>query len=84
VAARRKNSVSFGIAPGQPPSMNPLVGHGQIQPLLLCAVPQGGVVDVEAVVGHFGFSRLVLAKQKTPREYARGLRVGVPGSFPGR
>ena len=35
-----------------------LVGHGQVEPLLLRAVAQGGVVDVEAVVEHFGFSRV--------------------------
>ena len=63
-----------------------LVGHGEVQPLLLRAVSQGGVVDVEAVVEHFGFSsvclvRLVRPKQKTPREYARGLRADGPGAF---
>ena len=64
-----------------------LVGDGEVEPLLLRAVAQGGVVDVEAVVEHFGFSRvcaawlqLVRPKQKTPREYARGLRADVPGT----
>ena len=73
-----------------------LVGHGEVEPLLLRAVSQGGVVDVEAVVEHFGFSRVYVAfaalvafaafaaKQKTPREYARGLRVGGPGFVPRR
>ena len=54
-----KNSVSFGLAPGQPPSMKPtpelvelprdrqLVGDREVEPLLLRAVAQGGVVDVE-------------------------------------
>ena len=60
--ARRKNSVSLGFAPGQPPSMYPdaepvevprdrqLVGRGEVEPLLLGAVAQGGVVDVEGAV----------------------------------
>ena len=58
-AARRKNSSSFGLAPGQPPSMychaevvellgDPqLVLDGERQALLLAAVAQGGVVDVD-------------------------------------
>ena len=61
--ARRKNSVSLGFAPGQPPSMKPtpspsswramaeLVGDREVQPLLLGAVAQGRVVDVERVAG---------------------------------
>ena len=62
VCARAKNSVSLGFAPGQPPSMKPdaelvevtgdrqLVRDGERQALLLGAVAQGRVVDVERVV----------------------------------
>ena len=61
VAARRKNSVSLGLAPGQPPSMKPtpsssrwraigqLVLDGEREALLLRAVAQRRVVDVEGV-----------------------------------
>ena len=57
--ARAKNSVSLGLAPGQPPSMKPdpevvqvrgdgqLVGDREVEALLLRAVAQGGVVDVQ-------------------------------------
>jgi hypothetical protein len=36
----------------QPPRDGKLVGHGQGQALLLGTVAQGGVVDMELVVGH--------------------------------
>ena len=61
VRALAKNSVSFGTAPGQPPSMKPdaelvevtgddqLVLHRQGEPHALGTVAQSGVVDVEVV-----------------------------------
>ena len=70
VRARRKNSVSLGIAPGQPPSMKPtpnvveqpgdgeLVGDGVADPLALRTVAQSGVVDLE-VVAEGGAGRAV-------------------------
>jgi hypothetical protein len=65
----------------QLPRDDQLVRDGQVQPLLLGPVAQGGVVDVEGVIGHrcdpfLGFWRKAGANKKTPREYARGLRAG--------
>ena len=62
VRARAKNSVSLGLEPGHPPSMNPTpsssscramasFGDGEVQPLLLRTVAQRRVVDVELAVG---------------------------------
>ena len=89
-AARRKNSVSLGFAPGQPPSMNPtprssrcraiasLSRDGEREALLLGAVAQGGVVDVEghrvsSLVRHPWQDR---RQRKDPSRVAKGLRVG--------
>jgi hypothetical protein len=61
-----------------------LVGDGQVQALLLCAITQGGVVDVERVVGHripvsFLIEMTCLRKTKDPSLHARGLRVAANG-----
>ena len=64
VRARWKNSVSLGIAPGQPPSMKPtpnssrrraiasLSATVRLSPSCGVSVAQRGVVDVEHIVGH--------------------------------
>ena len=58
-AMAAKKEVSFGLAPGQPPSMNPtpsssskrrnreLVRHGEVETLLLRTVAQRGVEDMK-------------------------------------
>ena len=82
VRARAKNSVSFGSAPGQPPSMNPtptssssratasLSATRVADALALGAVAQRGVEDVEVEVGgHRDLLLVGLARtnKKTPR-----------------
>ena len=88
VGRARKNSVSLGFAPGQPPSMKPdaevvevpgdgeLVGDREGEALLLRAVAQRRVVDVERVgradrrslttSGAVACSAIGLSKQKDP------------------
>ena len=75
----------------QLPRDDQLVGHAEVQALLLRAVSQGRVVDVKGVVQHRNVSwflvlfagRPACSNKKTPREYARGLRADVPGHVPG-
>ena len=92
--ARAKNSVSLGIAPGQPPSMKPtpsssswraiasLSATESLQPLLLRAVAQGGVVDVERALQVHRVrpgpraARGAGAQTKRPPVGTGGLRVG--------
>ena len=100
--ARGKNSVSLGLAPGQPPSMNPTPSSSRCaaiaslsptrerEALLLGAVAQRRVVDVERVVHAVGrtgsagcvLRHQVLHKRKRPPAVAGGLRAGRVRSAP--
>ncbi len=66
----------------QLPRDDQLVGHRQVQALLLRAVAKGRVVDVKGVVEHRIFSRIEgcgRTAKDLSRVHARGLRAGVPG-----
>ena len=68
----------------QLPRDDELVGHAEVQALLLRAVAQGRVVDVKGVVEHRNVSWIGCGphNKKTPREYARGLRADVRDFVP--